>query len=45
MAGFNLSADPTKFIAVFFFLEEDTELADPAALTTGPVSPPPPLPP
>ena len=47
LAGFNLSADPTKFMAVFFLLlEEDTVLADPAALTTAePASMPPPPPP
>ena len=51
LAGFSLSADPTKFMAVFFLLleEEDTVLADPAALTTAePASmqplPPPPAP-
>ena len=48
LAGFSLSADPTKFMAVFFLLleEDDTVLADPAALTTAePASMQPPPPP
>ena len=46
LAGFSLSADPTKFMAVFFLLlEEHTVLADPAALTTAEPASMPPLPP